>query len=156
MRIYDKFFTPPLLEVIQDQIKHLRYETHDSAGLGAHDSSGANTFLFSGEIQMIRLWQYIFDKIITKMPIKERLVTRCYVNKYPPNTFSDWHIDNEDGGCAKTIIFYPDEDGASTVFEKKEIQYKQNRLLYFDSGLRHKTNINDTNKDRHTLVYKVI
>ena len=148
MRTWEEVFTPPLLEVVRDQIKYLRYEPHGSVG--------GNKFLFSGELQMIRFWQYLFDKIITRIPIKERLVKICYVNKYPPNTFSDWHIDNEDGGCAKTIIFYPDESGASTVFERKEIQYKPNRLLYFDSCLLHKTDINDTNKDRHTLVYKII
>ena len=147
MRTWDQVFTPPLLEVIRDQIKHLQYQ--------AHGSGGPNTFLFSGEIISNRFWQYLFDKIVTKIPIKERLVTRCYVNKYPPKTFSDWHKDNIDGGCTKTIIFYPDEGGANTVFERKEIQYKQNRLLYFNAGLLHKTNINDTNKDRHTLVYKI-
>ena len=148
MRTWEEVFTPPLLEVVRDQIKYLRYEPHGSVG--------GNKFLFSGELQMIRFWQYLFDNIITTIPIKERLFKRCYVNKYQTNTFSDWHIDNEDGGCAKTIIFYPDESGASTVFERKEIQYKPNRLLYFDSGLLHKTDINDTNKDRHTLVYKII
>ena len=130
MRIWEQVFTPPLLEVIRDQIKYINYVPHGSGDIGS-----PNNFFYSGELISIRFWQYLFDKIVTKIPIKERKVMRCYVNKYPPNTFSDWHIDNEDGGCAKTIIFYPDESGASTVFERKEIQYKPNRLLYFDSGL---------------------
>ena len=151
MQTWEQVFTPPLLEVIRDQIKYLKYEPHGSGIKGSN-----NNFLYSGELISIRFWQYLFDKIVTKIPIKERKVMRCYVNKYPPNTFSDWHKDNIDGKVSKTIIFYPDTEGASTVFERKEIQYKQNRLLYFNAGLLHKTNINDTNKDRHTLVYKII
>ena len=150
MQTWDQFFTPPLLEVIRDQIKHLNYEPH-----GSGDINSPNNFLYSGELISIRFWQYLFDKIVTKAPIKERKAMRCYVNKYPPKTFSDWHRDNRDGKVTKTLIFYPDNEGASTIFERKKIEYKQNRLLYFNAGLLHKTNINDTNKDRHTLVFKL-
>ena len=150
MKVWDQVLTPPLLEIIRDQIAHLKYEPH-----GATDNSPDN-FFYSGELISIRLWQFIFNKIITKLPIKERKVMRCYVNKYPPKTFSDWHRDNLDGKVTKTIIFYPDTEGASTVFERKKIEYKQNRLLYFNAGLLHKTDINNSHKDRHTLVYKIL
>tara|TARA_B100001094_G_C17601576_1_gene516832 strand:- start:76 stop:537 length:462 start_codon:yes stop_codon:yes gene_type:complete len=150
MKTWDNVFTQPLLEVIQDQIKYLRYEPH---GSGEKDSP--NTFLYSGELINNRFWQYLFNKILTNIPIKQTVVSRCYVNKYPPKTFSDWHIDNKDKSCSHTIIFYPDESGANTVFKKQQIEYKQNRLLWFDSKLLHKTNINDTIKHRHTLVYKI-
>ena len=151
MQTWDNFFDKALLEVIQDQIKYLSYEPHGTGKKGS-----TNTFLYSGELISVRFWQYVFDKILTNAPIKERTVKRCYVNKYPPKTFSDWHTDNVDGEITKTIIFYPDETGADTVFERSTIQYKQNRLLYFNANLLHKTDINKLEKDRHTLVYKII
>ena len=154
MKIIDNFFDKDLLDCINDQIKNMKFIPH-----GSGKTKEVLSFFYSEGILNERFWQVIFDKILEKTNIDEKECGRAYVNCYPYNTNTDWHIDNYDGGCEKTIIFYPTEwkkeyKGA-TIFKNNKIEYVENRLLIFDSSLEHATEKHKRKNMRYTLVYKV-
>jgi hypothetical protein len=115
---------------------------------------GDNTSFLTGTVPISPLINFIIYKLNFIKPIK---VLRFYTNLQYNNMESNFHIDEGD----ITFLYMPSkglslDEGHFEIKDEEKIEYKFNRLIYFDTEKLHRGHPPKQNVPRITLAFKTI
>lgn len=147
-KVIDNWLEPELSEYLSEYLQKGIYYT---ANHGSVHGDNKTSFLF-GIIPPSPLIEFLSFKI---KKIKLVNILRVYTNLHYNNMGGDWHKD--DGKI--TFIYMASKNVKGGEFEIKDeekIEYKFNRLIYFDAKKLHKGNAPLNNVSRITLAFKTI
>jgi len=148
IKVFDDVLSKDLLEFINKEISIMQWQLHNS-------TPDTPTNFFNCITSSYLSHQFLFDLFIKKYSLSNKLL-RSYVNCYPPGSEGSVHFDDGDF----TFLFFPDswynKYKGRLLFEEDEIDYKENRLVIFNTELGHKAEINKSNKMRHSIAWKTL
>jgi hypothetical protein len=139
--VKDEFFEADVANFIArgSEIFAWRY-IHKSTDEPAHNKFFVSTLWSSGSEHNFfhNLWKIIHKEVSS---VQNCECWRIIANGQIKGQNGNWHTDHGD----KTVLYYPTEWkpewGGSTYFQingsEKEIEYKKNRLVVFDSAVSH-------------------
>ena len=104
--------------------------------------------------------EYIYLKITNKILKINCSVQRTYLNIQHSNMDGDFHIDDGDITALLMITNNPKDGGGEFEYmdengKIQSIEYKQNRLIIFDTNIEHRGLAYKGNEPRITLAYKL-
>jgi hypothetical protein len=154
IQIVDNFLEEGLLKYVQWSLPRLTYVLHKSVM-----SNTPSIFKSEGEYINDQVFTYIGEHIRTLPFLYVNDIIRSYSNLYTAGSYGAGNFHYDDGRI--TALFYPydwsSEYGGETEFEDGTlIEYKKNRIVFFDAGMKHraKEHKNDVNY-RYTVAYKM-
>jgi hypothetical protein len=135
--VEDDFFKADLASLVAKGTESYHWRYQNCSTNSATDNRFFVSYLWTPSCEhnlFYALWKLIRNKIPS---VEDCDCWRIIANGQMKGQNGNWHTDHGD----KTILYYPTtwnpEWGGSTYFKidglKKEIQYKQNRLVIFDS-----------------------
>jgi hypothetical protein len=145
--IIDNWLEPQLADYLSFYLfKRIFYK----AGHGSNP--GDNTSFLSGIVPSSPLTEFLIYKLKFICPIK---VLRTYTNLHYNNMGGSFHEDDGD----LTFIYMPSkglksDEGHFEIKDEEKIEYKFNRLIYFDAKKLHKGHPPKQNIPRITLAFK--
>lgn len=104
--------------------------------------------------------EYIYLKIVNEILKINCSIQRTYLNIQHTNMDGDFHIDDGDITVLLMITNNPKEGGGEFEYidennQIQKIEYKQNRLIVFDTNIEHRGLAYKGNEPRITLAYKL-
>jgi len=119
---------------------------------GHFSSDKDGTSFLQGEVPYSPLIEYLVIKLKKIIPLE---LLRVYTNLHFPNMGGNFHPDDGD----VTFLYLPSKglnskEGHFEIKDETKIEYKFNRLIYFDAKKLHKGNAPVQNVSRITLAFK--
>ena len=145
--VIDDWLEPQLANFMSMYLhKGIVYQAGHASNLGDNTS-----FLF-GIVPSSPLTEFLTYKLKFIRPIE---VLRIYTNLHYNNMGGDFHQDDGD----ITFIYMPSkglksDEGHFEIKDEEKIEYKFNRLIYFDATKLHKGHAPKQNVPRVTLAFK--
>jgi hypothetical protein len=145
--VIDNWLEPQLANFLSDYLyKAILYQT----GHGSNHEDNSS-FLY-GAVPLSPLTDFLIYKLNFIYPVE---VLRIYTNLHYNNMGGSFHMDDGD----VTFLYMPSKklnmnEGHFEIKDEEKIQYKFNRLIYFDASKLHKGNPPKQNIPRITLAFK--
>jgi 2OG-Fe(II) oxygenase superfamily len=140
--VKDDFFTADLANLVAKGTETFQWRYHHKSDVNNPTDNKffvSHLWTHSSEHNLFHmLWKLIHNEVPS---IQDYYCWRIIANGQVKGQNGNWHTDHGD----KTVLYYPTawnpEWGGSTYFKidnsEKEIQYKKNRLVVFDSAILH-------------------
>ena len=148
IKVFDNVLSNDFLDFINREILIMQWELHQST-----IEDPANFFNCTTTSYLSH--QFLFEFFSKKYFTLNKLI-RSYVNCYPPECEGSMHCDDGDF----TFLFFPtswkDKYKGRLLFNDQQINYKENRLVIFDTKLNHKAEINKAKKMRYSIAWKTV
>jgi hypothetical protein len=145
--VIDNWLEPQLANFLSDYLhKGIVYN------VGHRSNPGDNASFLSGIVPLSPLTEFLTYKLRFIRPIE---VLRIYTNLHYNNMDGNFHKDDGD----ITFIYMPSKglqlnEGHFEIQDEEKIEYKFNRLIYFDAKKLHKGHAPKQNVPRITLAFK--
>tara|TARA_Y100001972_G_C7437278_1_gene224661 strand:+ start:91 stop:543 length:453 start_codon:yes stop_codon:yes gene_type:complete len=148
VKVFDNVLSSDFLDFINREILIMQWELHHSTV-----EDPANFFKCTTTPYLSH--QFLFEFFSKKYFSINKLI-ESYVNCYPPECEGTMHYDPGNF----TFLFFPhswkDEYKGRLLFENEKIDYKENRLIIFNTKLSHKAEINKAKKMRFSIAWKTV
>jgi hypothetical protein len=144
--VIDNWLDPQLANFMSDYLsKELLYTSGKSL-------KSSTRFFLSGVVPITPLIDFLIYKIQHIQPVN---VLRVYTNLQYNNMEGDFHPDDGD----ITFLYMPSkglnsDEGYFEIKDEEKIEYKFNRLIYFDARKLHRGHAPKQNVQRITLAFK--
>jgi len=145
--VIDNWLEPQLADFMSMYLhKGIVYQAGHGSALGD------NTSFLSGIVPPSPLIEFLTYKLKFICPIE---VLRVYTNLHYSNMGGAFHLDDGD----ITFLYMPSKglqsnEGHFEIKDEEKIEYKFNRLIYFDAKKLHKGHAPKQNVPRVTLAFK--